>query len=55
VIVLRNGDLESTLDEAEEKIRALWSEVWGMDDGELRSWLLRVPGVVLKDGVVAGF
>jgi hypothetical protein len=35
-------------------IRALWSEVWDVDDSELRSWLLRVPGVVLEDGVVDG-
>ena len=45
VMVLRNGDMEMALSEAEEMIRSLWSEVRGMDDEELRSWLLRVPGV----------
>ena len=54
VMVLRNGDMGMALDEAEEMIRGLWSDVRGMDDDELRGWLLRVPGVVLEDGVVAG-
>ena len=36
-------------------IRSLWSEVRGMDDDELRDWLVRVPGVVLlEDGVAVG-
>ena len=50
VTILRNGKLGMTLGEAEEMIRNLWSEVSGMDDDALRSWLLRVPGVVLEDG-----
>ena len=55
VMVLRNGDLAATLSEAEEMIRSLWSEVRGMDDDELRDWLVRVPGVVLlEDGVAVG-
>ena len=56
VMVLRNGDLAATLSEAEEMIRSrLWSEVRGMDDDELRDWLVRVPGVVLlEDGVGVG-
>jgi len=55
VMVLRNGDLAATLSEAEEMIRSLWSEVRGMDDAELRDWLVRVPGVVLfEDGVAVG-
>jgi FlaA1/EpsC-like NDP-sugar epimerase len=53
VMVLRNGDLGAVLSEAEEMIRSVWSEVRGMDDGELRDWLLRVPGVVLEDEVAA--
>ena len=55
VMILRNGDMGTALGEAEEMIRSLWSDVGGMDDDELRGWLLRVPGVVLmEDGVAAG-
>ena len=50
VMVLRNGNMGVALSEAEEMIRNLWSEVSGMDDDALRSWLLRVPGVVLEAG-----
>jgi len=35
-------------------IRSLWSEVRDMDDDEIRAWLVRVPGVVLEDGVKIG-
>ena len=54
VTILRNGDLRAALSEAEEMTRSLWSEVKSMDDDELRDWLVRVPGVVLEDGVAVG-
>ena len=54
VMVLRNGDLGAVLSEAEEMIRSLWSGLRDMEDDELRDWLLRVPGVVLEDGVAVG-
>ena len=54
VMILRNGKMGATLSDAEEMIRSLWSEVRGMDDDELRDWLVSVPGVVLADKVAAG-
>ena len=50
VMVLRNGDMGMALSEAEEMVRSLWSKMGGTDDDALRSWLLKVPGVVLEDG-----
>ena len=54
VMVLRNGDMGTALGEVEEMIHSLRSEVWGMNEEELRSWLVSVAGVVLEDGVAAG-
>ncbi len=49
VTVLRHEGLGIAPGEAEEMIRSLWLEVRGMDEDELRSWLLKVSGAVLED------
>ena len=46
VMILRQDHLGSSLTEAEEMMRLLWTEVRQMGDGDLREWLFAVPGVV---------